>query len=742
MGAGRLLRRLWSAAWLAVLVAGVPAVLVAWVGWPLPDRWPDRQQVADWVEQPLTGPAVMGALAVVAWLVWAVLAYALLVGLLRRLRRWVRWLPRLPLPRPVEALAGGLFGAALVGAGAASVMGPPPPHDEWVSTLDSSVGEAAPDHDVAAPAQGSAPGAGASNPGPAGAVGVGLPDGGWLPDPVAAATSAAASVVWWRRRRAYTPGPPAGPARDDADLAPLPPTVAAVQAAWQQADGGDGAGGTDPTQAGAGSAGVPGVIGQWAGRPLRVRDLPAGGVGLVGVGAADAARGVLAALLVGASPDGRVRVLTTTADLAALLGADTSVPEGAGLRVAAGMAEMLGMVEDILLERTTRAAAAAGGRKAAVDEADAPVVVLATVPADPDLTRRLAVLLTFGHRYGVAGLLVGAWAAGVTWQVDHDGAACAGGEPAAAGRRLCTLTGAAAADLLALVRDVTGPVQPPTPRGPQRVPADPAGRAEPTHGLVRGGVVRPAGDDAGAPVRLQVLGPVAVSCRGVPVPVRRSAAAQILVLLAVHRDGATSQELAGAIWPQLRAHAAAGRTYTSVSELRRALRAATGGADVLVRSQERYRLDPDQVEVDLWALHDAVRHAATALLPDDRHTALRAVIGHYGGELAAGQRWPWLAGPREAVRRHVLDAYATLAAAQPQQAVTLLQEALRIDPVNEALHRQAIRAVAATGDQDAVRGLLQQLTRHLAQAGLQPDPATLDLAVDLQAQPPGAAAPR
>jgi DNA-binding SARP family transcriptional activator len=227
----------------------------------------------------------------------------------------------------------------------------------------------------------------------------------------------------------------------------------------------------------------------------------------------------------------------------------------------------------------------------------------------------------------------------------------------------------------------------------------------------------------------------------VPVPLRRSAATQILLLLAVHRDGATSHQLSRAIWPQLRPHAAAGRTYTSVSDLRKALRAATGGADVVVRVEERYLLDPAQVEVDLWWLHDAVRQAATALLPADRHAALRAVIGRYSGQLAAGQQWPWLAAHREATRRHVVDAYATLAQAHPLQAVSLLQEAVRVDPVNESLHRQAMRAVAGAGDHAAVDGLLDGLTRHLAAAGLRPDPATARLAADLHAGHRGAPGP-
>src|SRR4051794_13980745 len=37
-----LMRRLWSALWLLVLLLGVPAALAGFLGWPLPDHWPTR----------------------------------------------------------------------------------------------------------------------------------------------------------------------------------------------------------------------------------------------------------------------------------------------------------------------------------------------------------------------------------------------------------------------------------------------------------------------------------------------------------------------------------------------------------------------------------------------------------------------------------------------------------------------------------------------------------------------------
>ena len=61
-----------------------------------------------------------------------------------------------------------------------------------------------------------------------------------------------------------------------------------------------------------------------------------------------------------------------------------------------------------------------------------------------------------------------------------------------------------------------------------------------------------------------------------------------------------------------------------------------------------------------------------------------------GEELAQGKTWPWLVVPREATRRLAIDAYTTLADIERDPATrnALLQEALRIDPINtDLLHR-------------------------------------------------------
>ncbi|MBQ0905486.1 hypothetical protein [Micromonospora sp. U21] len=86
------------------------------------------------------------------------------------------------------------------------------------------------------------------------------------------------------------------------------------------------------------------------------------------------------------------------------------------------------------------------------------------------------------------------------------------------------------------------------------------------------------------------------------------------------------------------------------------------------------------MDVDLWRFRAAARHAAIAAV--HQAAAWRAVIDSYTGDLAAGHTWPWLDPPREAARRHVIDAYAAVAAGQsdPRLTLSVLEAGIRVDP--------------------------------------------------------------
>ncbi|SCL26002.1 DNA-binding transcriptional activator of the SARP family [Micromonospora nigra] len=647
----------------AALLAGPPVLLTEWVGWPW-DRWPDSEQARLWLREPLTEQNLTGLLVVLAWLLWAFVAYTAAVRVAVRVWAGVRWLRRLPLPTPWQATATGMAGAAAFTAGAhTSTPAVEAPVDPVVPATDTQDTFREQDRDGVAVT------------------------GGWLPYDVAEQVTAAASLWWLRRRRAYQPTP-AQATTANADLAPLPPTVAAVQAATRTAP----APGPDPDP-----ATVPAVTG-----PLSAQ-LPRGGVGLTGPGAYAAARGILVTtLLAGLRHPERARgvVITRTAVETLFGPAADGLRPGPGLRITSTTDDAAALLPP---PHSHRPYTSTSPDEMPVPYGAAGSVVIMEGPPQGRLAASLA-------DCQATAIVLALWPGVPTWHVEATGHARDLRHPADTELRLCVLDPVAATDLLAVAGHTdhthrTAVSDAPQQRQRALVPRQ-ASRHPP-----------PAADPGW---RLRVLGEPALFVNGTPVAVRRSAALQALAFLAVHNDGATSRQLTEALWPGLPAHRVTSRLYTTLSHLRATAR-TTAGAMLVEHVGDRYRLHPDHVDVDLWHLHTAIDHATTTLTTDSR--PWQAIIDAYPADLASGQMWPWIEPHREALRRHVLDAYAALAAAEPdpRQALARLQDGIRVDPYNEQLHRRAVDILTDLGDHEAATNLSDRYARRLTDAGLHPD---------------------
>ncbi|GAA4731708.1 BTAD domain-containing putative transcriptional regulator [Phytohabitans rumicis] len=114
---GRLVVRSASAVAVLVVVAGVPAGLAYFVGWPLPDRLPGSvADVAALLARDFDDAAVVKVLAVALWLVWAAFCRALAVEV--QAARRGRASRRLRLISPMQALAAMLVAGLAAGPGA------------------------------------------------------------------------------------------------------------------------------------------------------------------------------------------------------------------------------------------------------------------------------------------------------------------------------------------------------------------------------------------------------------------------------------------------------------------------------------------------------------------------------------------------------------------------------------------------------------------------------------------------
>lgn len=215
---------------------------------------------------------------------------------------------------------------------------------------------------------------------------------------------------------------------------------------------------------------------------------------------------------------------------------------------------------------------------------------------------------------------------------------------------------------------------------------------------------------------------------------------EVLLYLAVHRDGVRTSVLTNAIWPGASPARPSNAFHTTLSQLRRCVRALVNdeGAALVLHRGGQYYLNPEVIDVDLWRLTTALRTTRTAL-DRERTVALEEVVDIYRGDLAQNYTSEWLDEPRETLRREVIDAHAALIRAtrshEPERALGLLERARQLDPHNEAIYRDIMRVQSRLGHFDAISRTMRLLRTALADIDARPTTDTETLAVHLQHAP-------
>jgi DNA-binding SARP family transcriptional activator len=250
-------------------------------------------------------------------------------------------------------------------------------------------------------------------------------------------------------------------------------------------------------------------------------------------------------------------------------------------------------------------------------------------------------------------------------------------------------------------------------------------------------------DSTGKPghVEVTVLGDAGIVATAPDRRPRRKAL-ELLVYLAVHDGSATVEAILDDLLPDAPASKASERLHTYVSDLRSVMRRIGGPATYLTHPHQRYTLNPDTIDIDLWRMRAAIRRSHQATDPRQRIDALQQAVDAYRGPLADGADYEWAEPYREAIRRQALDAHLALADAftgDPAAQARVLEAAIGHSPYSEHLYQQAMRARAALGHLDAVRTLLRALGRALAEIDAEPGDDTITLADRLVAdlQRPG-----
>ena len=497
-----------------------------------------------------------------------------------------------------------------------------------------------------------------------------------------------------------------------------------------------------------------------------------GGLGLAGPGAGPAARAILAALLAQVPPGdtGLPAVIIPAADAARLLpgAGPAAIP---GLAVPATLEAALGELE--ALQLTLARLGGAGDGDLAGDGpapgAAGPGVTLIAAP-EPGSARRLAAILDAGRRTGAGAVLLGAWPAGTTCQVEPDGTVTAvtPPHPDLDGARLFTMAAAEAAAIAGVLQEAGGSPPAPSPGPPAPAPADGqrprhadraggtrylgAPEAPPSPARLPGPVPAPPASAAAEepqpgtpsapgdrPVQLALLGPLRITAAGQEISGGMRKARELLAFLAVHQpDGATGETISEALWPEADPGRAAGQRNLALRKAREMLRTAAALPEPLwiLNAAGRYRLDPALIGTDLEAFGAALEEARNAS-GGARLAACRRAVALYRGELAEGTGYEWAEPYAETARRRALDAWTTIAEilqpTAPDEALSALETALSHDPYNEYLYVRIMRLQAAAGRPEAVRRTLGLLESKLTDLGLVPSSQTRQAAAALLA---------
>lgn len=666
---------------------------------------------------------------------------------------WILTLPEqtTPQPQPPQSLRPP-------GEPAQSPTAAPEPSEHQpitppvATSAPSPTAEAAPPSSPSAPAPSADPALTSERTDSAPSAGVELP-GGWVGLGLAAAISGAAAMVWVRRRQRhrYLPLQPNQDDErdaedlfyvDDQDLQPLPAVVDRLRRSIRQ----QAPALLEPTP-------VPPTVSEYLANPslaslpisgpsgpelADLRDLiPDRGLGLTGVGADSAARGLLVAMLTSGGthdPDAQGTVVIPEATFRRLLPAEAGQGKDLKrLRVTADVDEAAAEIEAITLRRQRLL------DEHEVDETEALcadptsppmpfVVLLADVPSGEQMTHRLAALLEHGPSTNLAAVFVGDWPPGSTATIGTDGRTADGGGKATS-VRVAVLDQQTTADLLRVIieaePDCTEDSSVADVAGGEAASGEPSiPKAEPA-----------VPDVTTTPkVRIRLFGKVAVlDGEGQPVPGLRQNAGGLLAYLALHRKGADKNDILEAIWPDAPLRRAAERLSTEVGNLRRCIRVALPdqSAQPVVNTGGRYHLNPDVVDVDLWHLEDALQDAVVSD-PEEREQTLQTVVGINVLELARGLDHHWLEPVREQLRRKAIRAHLQLAdlfaSDSPGRAAELAQAAAALDPTNEALCARAMEALRLIGDNVAIAAELRRLRSALREIDEAPSTEIVSLA--------------
>jgi len=239
-------------------------------------------------------------------------------------------------------------------------------------------------------------------------------------------------------------------------------------------------------------------------------------------------------------------------------------------------------------------------------------------------------------------------------------------------------------------------------------------------------------------LRLELLGDFRLIAGGGLVTVSAKKAQALLAFLAIKPAQLVSRDkIAALLWGSFGPEQARQSLRQMLSTLRRELKAIAGEETLLVEENDFLALDSQYVSCDVVDFESGVTTGS--------EESLKQAVGTYAGDFLEGfeldeDRYDqWVLGERDRLHRMALRAHSQLLDVLTRkdaidEAIITAQHSLRVDPLQEPVHRALMRLYAQSGD--PVNALQQYdiLARSLKrELGVNPDSETQKLQREIAA---------
>jgi two-component SAPR family response regulator len=158
--------------------------------------------------------------------------------------------------------------------------------------------------------------------------------------------------------------------------------------------------------------------------------------------------------------------------------------------------------------------------------------------------------------------------------------------------------------------------------------------------------------------------------------------------------------------------------HTALSRLRNALKAGADSPRLILVEVGEYWLDSARFTIDVDEFNLSIAKARSATNDETMIEWYERAVSLYQGEYLQNLYYEWVFPERRRLAQTYLNALQELSARYLsgqayKQAVEYIEKAILLDPLNEDLYRQSLRAYAALGDRSSVTRTFTKLQKTL-----------------------------